>query len=137
MEYDYEQLLKKAESELPETITSTDRFKIEGVRGHLEGNKTIISNFKKIVKDMHREPDHALKFLLRELATPGKLDGDRLILGTKVPASKINKKIRQFAGEYVLCPQCGKPDTQLSKKDEMTYIRCSACGTERPVKGIL
>lgn len=136
MEYDYEQMLKKAESELPETITSTDRFKIENVRGHLEGNKTIISNFRKIVKDLDREPEHVLKFLLRELATPGKLDGDRLILGTKVPASKINKKIRQFAGEYVLCPKCGKPDTKLTKKTETTYIRCNACGTEHPVKGI-
>ncbi len=136
MDYDYEQLLKKAESELPETITSTDRFKIEGVRGHIEGNKTIISNFRKIIKDMNREPEQALKFLLKELATPGKMVGDRVVFGTKVPASKINKKIRQYAGEYVLCPQCGKPDTQLTKKEATTYIRCGACGTEHPVKGV-
>ena len=136
MAYDYEALLKKAQKELPETITSTDRFKIENVRGHLEGNKTILVNFKKIIKDMRREPDHALKYILKELATPGKVDGDRVILGAKVPASKINKKIREYAGQFVLCPDCGKPDTQLTKKDNVTYIRCSACGREHPLKGV-
>ena len=135
MAYDYEQLLKKAQKELPEAISNTERFKIENVRGHLEGNKTIIVNFRKIIKDMRREPEHALKFILKELATPGKVDGDRIILGAKVPASKINKKIREYAGQFVLCPDCGKPDTQLMKKENLTIIRCSACGREHPIKG--
>ncbi len=131
----YRQLLKKAMQELPETITSTDRFKIEGVRGHLEGNKTIISNLRKIAKDVNRDADHLLKFLLKELATPGKWDGDRTILGAKIPASKINRKVRQYAGEYVLCSSCGKPDTRLAKKDGATYLHCTACGEEHVVKG--
>lgn len=135
-EYNYEQLLKKAQSELPETITNADRFKIESVRGHLEGNKTIIANIKKIAKDVNREPEHLLKFLLKELATPGKWDGDRILFGTKVPASKINKKVRQYAGEYVLCSECGKPDTNLIKKENATIIHCNACGKEHTVKSL-
>ena len=134
--YDYNELLKKANSELPETVTSTERFKLENIKGHLEGNKTIMSNFRKIAKDLNREPDHMLKFILKELATPGKVDGDRVILGAKVPASKINKKLRQYASEYVLCPVCGKPDTQIIKKDAATYIHCSACGSQHSVKSI-
>ena len=136
MEYNYEQMLAKAEKELPETITSSERFKIENVRGHIEGNKTIISNFKKIIKNINRSPEQALKFLLKELATPGKFDGERVVLGAKVPASKINKKIHKYIGQYVLCPECGKPDTQLTKKVGVTYIKCSACGAEHPIKGI-
>jgi translation initiation factor 2 subunit 2 len=135
-EYDYEKLLKKAEAELPETIAHTDRFQIENVKGHLEGNKTVLSNFKKIAKDLGRELDHMLKFILKELATPGKVVGDRVILGAKVPASKINKKIRQYAGQYVLCPECGKPDTSILKKETGAVIRCSACGEEHPVKSL-
>jgi translation initiation factor 2 subunit 2 len=132
--YDYKSLLKKAESELPESITNTERFNIENIRGHLEGNKTILSNFRKIAKDMNREADHMLKFLLKELATPGKWDGDRVVLGAKIAASKINKKVRQYAGEYVLCASCGKPDTELVKKESATYLRCTACGDEHAVK---
>jgi translation initiation factor 2 subunit 2 len=133
---DYKKLLQKAQSELPETISSGDRFKIENIRGHVEGNKTILSNFKKIVKDMHREPEHVLKFILKELATPGKVNGDRVILGAKISATKINKKIRKYAGQFVLCPDCGKPDTTLQKKSGIATIRCSACGAEHPIKSI-
>jgi len=133
---DYEQLLKKAEKELPEITASSERFQIEKIKGHIEGNKTILSNFNKISRDIHRDPEHMLKYLLRELATPGKFIGERVILGAKVPASQINKKIRQYIGEYVLCPECGKPDTDLIKKTAASIIKCSACGIERQVKSI-
>lgn len=133
---DYEQLLEKAESELPETTVNSERFNIEKIKGHIEGSKTILSNFNKISRDVHREPEHMLKFLLRELATPGKFSGERVILGAKISASHINKKIKQYIGEYVLCPECGKPDTKLIKKATGSIIKCSACGVERQVKSI-
>ncbi|MBW2963515.1 translation initiation factor IF-2 subunit beta, partial [Candidatus Woesearchaeota archaeon] len=100
---DYQKLLKKAQEELPETSVSSERFQIEKIKGHLEGNKTILVNLKQIAKTFSREPEHLLKYLLRELATPGKFVGDRVIFGTKVPASFINKKIKQYASEFVLC----------------------------------
>ncbi len=89
---DYENLLKKAEEELPENVSGGDRFVLEKIKGHLEGNKTVLVNLQKIAKDLRRDLDHLLKYLLRELATPGKIVGDLVILGTKVSAVK-NKKI--------------------------------------------
>ena len=132
----YQDLLKKAQQELPENITSSERFQIEKIKGHLEGNKTILVNFKKIAKDFGREPEHLLKYLLRELAAPGKFVGDRVILGTKVPASLINKKIKQYASEFVLCHSCGKPDTKFITKKEVKYLKCQACGAEHIIKNI-
>lgn len=132
----YEQLLKKAEEELPEKGLSTDRFVIDKVMGHIEGNKTVISNLKAIAKMLSRKEDHLLKYLLRELATPGKWDRDRVIFGTKVPASTINKKIKKYASEFVYCSECGKPETKLVEEKEVTYLRCSACGVKKPVKNI-
>ena len=90
----YEHLLKKAESELPEKTIGSERFVIEKIKGHLEGNKTVLVNLKKIAKDLGRDKNHILKYLLRELATPGKYVRDRAILGAKVSAVKINKKIK-------------------------------------------
>ena len=130
----YQDLLKKAQQELPETIISSERFQIEKIKGHLEGNKTILVNFKKIAKSFNREPEHMLKYILRELATPGKFVGDRVILGTKVPASLINKKIKQYASEFVLCHECGKPDTKIITKKDVPYLKCQACGTEHIIK---
>lgn len=130
----YEELLKKAEEELPEKIGAGERFTIENVKGHLEGNKTILINLKKIAKDLGRDENHLLKYLLRELATPGKFVGERTIFGTKVSATLINKKIKKYASEYVFCSECGKPETKLIEDKGITYLKCQACGIKKPVK---
>ena len=132
----YEQLLQKAEAELPEQVAGSERFVIEKVKGHLEGNKTVIINLRKIAKDVGRDENHLLKYLLRELATPGKYERDRAIFGTKVAASAINKKIRKYVSEFVYCSECGKPDTKLVEEKDVVYLRCLACGVKKPVKKI-
>lgn len=133
---DYEQLLNKAHLELPEQGEGTDRFNLEKVKGHLEGNKTVVSNLKKIAKDIGRSEEHLLKYLLRELATPGKIVGELVIFGTKVPASQINKKIKKYVSEFVYCSECGKPDTKLTEEKSIMYLKCLACGIKKPVKNV-
>ncbi len=134
---DYETLLNKAAEELPEREEGSDRFVIAKVIGHIEGNKTVIVNLKKIAKDIGRDENHLLKYLLRELATPGKFAGDRAIFGTKVPAININKKIKKYVSEFVFCSECGKPETKLIEEKEINYLRCLACGVKKPVKTIV
>ncbi len=133
---EYEKLLQKAEEELPERSAGAERFVIEKIKGHLEGNKTVLVNLKKIAKDLSRDENHLLKYLLRELASPGKVVGERVILGTKVAASAINKKIKKYASEFVYCSECGKPDTKLVEEKEVIYLRCLACGAKKPVKNV-
>jgi len=72
--------------------------------------------------------------LLRELATPGSLDGSRLIIGRKISSIQINEKIVLYAKTFVLCKECGKPDTQLLKEDRISVLRCTACGTRQTIK---
>jgi len=132
----YEEMLKKARSQLPQLIQGSDRFQIEKVRGHIEGSKTVLVNIKKIAKDLGRNEQHLLKFLLHELATPGKFVRDRVLLGAKVSASKINKKIKKYVSEYVFCSECSKPETSLLKEKGGTYIKCQACGVKKPVKNL-
>ena len=131
---DYEQLLDKAQKEIPEKTTTYDRFKIDKVKGHVEGNKTVTINLKQIAKQLNRELDHFLKFLFRELATPGKIFGERVIFGTKLSASLINKKIKKYLSEFVICSECGKPDTEIVEIERISYLKCLACGTKKPVK---
>jgi translation initiation factor 2 subunit 2 len=130
----YAELLKKARKELPESVFEKERFEIPKVKGHIQGNRTIISNFAQIAATLRRPVDHLLKYTLKELATPGVMRGSNLLLGTKVPASKINEKIRQYAEEFVLCSVCGKPDTQIIKEGELSFLKCLACSTKKPVK---
>jgi translation initiation factor 2 subunit 2 len=133
---DYEDMLKKARGEMPASVFESERFEVPKVTGHLQGNRTVISNFHAIADTLGRSVDHLLKYILKELATPGKLTRGALILGTKIPASRINEKIRKYATEYVLCPDCGKPDTKILKEGDISYMRCQACGSKRPIKNM-
>jgi len=132
---DYSKMLVEARKALPEVVFIKERFEIPKAVGHIQGNRTIISNFLQIASNLRREVNHLLKYVLKELATPGEIKkSGALILGTKVPASRINDKIRQYANEFVLCLECGKPDTQIVKEGELTYMKCTACGAKNVVK---
>jgi translation initiation factor 2 subunit 2 len=132
---EYEQLLKRARERLPLSVVERERFEIPKVKGHIEGSKTIISNFAQIAQTLRRPADHLLKFILKELATPGEISrSGLLVLGAKVPATRINEKIREYAYEFVLCPQDGKPDTDIIHEGDFAFLKCNACGYKQPVK---
>ncbi len=130
----YEELLKKAKAELPQTKTSGERFEIPKVKGHVEGNKTIITNFLQICDLFGREPTQFLKYLQRELATAASIDGQRMILGRKLASSFVNQKVEQFANDFVICKECKKPDTKMVKEDRIYSLKCMACGAKQPIR---
>lgn len=134
MDYDYDKLLKEARSKLPERALNKERFDMPKVTGHIQGNKTIINNFSQICSAFNREQQHLLKYLQRELATPAQIDGPRLILGRKIGSPLINKKVEQYAEEFVLCKDCKRPDTKLIKEGKVLMIKCTACGAKHPIK---
>ena len=132
---EYKKMLEEVRKNLPEAVFIKERFEIPKVLGHIQGNRTVISNFLQIASDLRRDVNHFLKYVLKELATPGEIKkSGALILGTKVPASRINEKVRQYANEFVLCFECGKPDTAIVKGDGLTYMKCTACGARNVVK---
>ncbi|MFH1787466.1 MAG: translation initiation factor IF-2 subunit beta [archaeon] len=130
----YEKLLEEAYKKVKQVNTSSSRLEIPKIEGHFEGKKTILTNFFSIVSHLRRKPEHFQKFILRELAASGQKEGDRLVLNTKVPSTKINQKIEQYAKEFVLCKECGKPDTELKKEDRLTFVHCLACGAKHSVR---
>jgi len=134
---DYEKLLEKAKKEMPQVALEKERFEIPKIKGHLQGNKTILSNFVQIAGIFGRKPEQMLKFVLKEIAAPGEMKkSGSVMIGAKVPANKINEKIRKFAYEFVLCHECGKPDTKIIKEGGVTFIRCMACGSKKAIKQI-
>ncbi len=130
----YESMLKRARENIPDHVKKAERFEIPKVLGHLQGNRTVISNFYKIAETLNRKPEHLLKFILKELAAPGELTKSALIIGTRVSASKVNEKIAAYAREFVICRECGRPDTKLEKEGGTLYIHCTACGAMHPVR---
>ncbi len=132
---EYKTLLDEAYKKVKQVDTSNKRFEISKIQGHFEGKKTILTNFFQVASHIRRKPEHFQKYLLKELAASGQREGDRLILNIKVPSEKINRKIEQYIKEFVLCKECGKPDTELKKEGRLTFIHCLACGAKHSVRG--
>jgi len=134
---EYEALLKQALENMPSSVHERERFEIPKVKGRMEGNKTIIINLRQIAQLFHRPVEHLFKYLLRELACPGAMQRHGAIFGAKIPAAKINDKIKKYASELVLCKECGKPDTEFVKEGDVTNLKCQACAATYPVKARL
>jgi translation initiation factor 2 subunit 2 len=126
----YEDMLNEAREKLPQNIQTSTRFEIPNVRGQIEGNKTIISNFFAIADTLRRKPAHLLKYVQKELATPGVIKKQAVVFGSKIPASKVNEKIKSYAEEFVFCKECRGPDTKMIKEGDVYYINCQACGAK-------
>ncbi|MFH1637940.1 MAG: translation initiation factor IF-2 subunit beta [Candidatus Woesearchaeota archaeon] len=130
----YEDMLERGESLLPESVKKSERFEIPKVTGHLQGNKTVITNFSAICSTLRCKPEHLLKFLQRELAAPAQIEGPRLVLGRKLTSALVNQKVEEYANVFIICPQCRKPDTQLTKEGKVLVMKCTACGAKHTVK---
>lgn len=130
----YEELLKKAYANITEIGPSAERFHIPEAKVYLEGKTTVIENFGDIASYIRREPDHLMKYLVGELGTAGKIEGNRAIFNGKFEASMIVSAIKNYVDDYVICSECGRPDTRLVKDGRVLILRCDACGGHRPVR---
>jgi translation initiation factor 2 subunit 2 len=130
---DYFSLLARAKEKLPETIERHERFTVPEPDVFQEGKQTVIRNFGDIVDALRREPEHLLHYLLRELGTPGYIDGRRAVLKAKLTPNQITDRIIGYTETWVLCSECERPDTRIVKEGRTLVLVCEACGAHRPV----
>lgn len=133
MEKDYKAMLDMAYKELPVLTSYVDRFAVPRANIALQGRKTVIINFKEIADQLRREPDHLLKYLTGEMATLANFDGTRALFQGKHNAESIRGLIDAYAKKYVICPVCGRPDTQLIKEKRLWFLQCEACGARSSI----
>ncbi|MFB6075852.1 MAG: translation initiation factor IF-2 subunit beta, partial [Candidatus Aenigmatarchaeota archaeon] len=108
---EYKDLLNRAQEKADKENLQDTRFKLPEIDILNEGNKTIVKNFSNITDSLRRDSGHLLKFFQRELATPGQIINNRLILERKLNKERIMDKLEEYVNKYVLCPACNKPDT--------------------------
>ncbi|UCG90525.1 MAG: translation initiation factor IF-2 subunit beta [Candidatus Heimdallarchaeota archaeon] len=135
-EKDYLASLKRARDNLPAHVFEKSRFKIPYADVFKEGNKTWITDWARILKTLNREneADHLAKHLAREFATSSTEERGRLCLQGKFSKGMINRELEAYVKEFVLCEECGRPDTKLVKEGRILIKVCEACGARVAVK---
>ncbi|UCG36354.1 MAG: translation initiation factor IF-2 subunit beta [Candidatus Bathyarchaeota archaeon] len=133
---DYAKLLERAKSRLPEEKTTGKRFEIPRVRSRVIGMKTIIHNFKEIADALNREPRHLMKFLSNEMATAGSLEETRANFQGRFRFDTFERLMRIYTDNFVMCPVCRRPDTQIVREKRLSFIVCAACGARSSVKPV-
>jgi len=132
----YEELLKKAMEKLPKKVEDKKRFTVPEVEFEFSGTKTIFKNFLAVANILRRNPSHLSKYLLKELATSGSIEGNTLVFQRKLPSNLLQEKLNSYIKKFVYCKVCGEPDTKLVKEDRITFLVCEACGAKYPVENV-
>jgi translation initiation factor 2 subunit 2 len=130
----YEKLLDEAYKKVKVIDDHGERFEIPKIEGFFEGKKTILTNFSQISSHIRRKEEQFLKYLLKELAVKGHKESDRVIIIGKTSSKKIQPKIEQYVNEFVICKECGKPDTEIIKEGKQSMLHCLACGAKHPIR---
>lgn len=130
---EYEKLLDKAYSELPEILKEYSRFVIPTIDARIQGKITVVQNLSEVSKLINRDPDMLAKYLLREFGTMGSRDDQRLLMKGQFRQPQIQEKFEEFLNLYVICPECGRPDTRIIQEMRVNFLKCEACGSRHPL----
>lgn len=125
---EYQKLLDRALEKIPKKTSSGERFEMPQANVRRIGSRTIVYNFNDVCSRLNRDPKHVLKYLSKEMATAGSLDGARAIFQGKFAEKSIMGLINTYSTRYVICPICKRPDTKLERKARFLFIVCEACG---------
>jgi translation initiation factor 2 subunit 2 len=126
---DYNDQLDRALAETPDIEDAGGRFNVPDPEVRPEGNMTVFENFQETVDQLGRDESHVLKFLQTELGTSARIDeSGRARFTGDFKAGRVESALETYADSYVLCPECGLPDTRLVAEQGTTMLKCDACG---------
>jgi len=133
---DYDDMLDRALDETPDIEGSSDRFELPDPQVRQEGNVSVYENFQSTVDTLGREDEHVMKFLQNELGTSGHIDeSGRARLTGEFGERRIHEALEAYTDEFVLCSECGLPDTHFERDQGALLLRCEACGARSPTSG--
>ena len=130
---DYESSLDRAMDNVPDIESSGERLSVPDAQAQKDGAFTRLTNLQDIADTLSRETDHVHRFVQRELGTNGKLEDGVGRYNGNFSGSDFDATIQSYVETYVLCGECGLPDTRLVTENRTPMLRCDACGAFRPV----
>ncbi|KNH03819.1 eukaryotic translation initiation factor 2 beta [Perkinsela sp. CCAP 1560/4] len=99
--------------------------------------KTVFTNFHDVCVSMSRTEEGVMDYLMKELSTTGNLDSNQcLILKGSYRDNNIEKALRKYVDEFVMCHACSSGNTTLVKDQNtrLHELRCLKCNAARNVQ---
>lgn len=115
------------------------RYKMPTVFGKLEGrgngSKTVIPNITAVGLSLHRDPGEVNKFFGCELGaqTTYNAETDRAVVNGHHTDKALQEMIHKYIEAFVVCPNCGLPETEYKIKSGVIFHKCAACGAKEMV----
>lgn len=126
---DYDDQLDRALSETPDIEGEESRFEVPDPTVRQEGNATVYENFQETLDRLDRPENHVLKFLQSELGTSAQIDeSGRARFTGDFRRDRVAGAIDEYVEDFVLCSECGLPDTNLVREKGARVLKCDACG---------
>ncbi|WP_410764454.1 translation initiation factor IF-2 subunit beta [Haloferax sp. DFSO60] len=126
---DYSEQLDRAVSETPDDQASDGRFSVPDPVVRPEGNVTIYENFAETHDRLARDDSHLLSFLQSEFATSASIDeAGRARFTGAFKQTRVADALDEYVETFVLCGECGSPDTRFVTEQGTSKLKCDACG---------
>lgn len=137
-EYEYSKLLERARSQIPPEVFEKKhrRLNVSRPDSRIQGSRTALSNFKEISDQLSRKPHHFLKFLSKEMATAGSMEGTYAVFQGRFTPSVFENLLSRYIQDYVTCPVCKGIDTKISKEGRYYFLLCEVCGARSSIKAV-
>lgn len=137
---EYERLLDRALQQVAShpSVAGDRSTSVEpamAARGRRKG-KTVVSNFTTLAKAFNRDPPHLARFIFKESARSGTIQGERLTIQGRMSYDELRRLLDLYEKEFVRCPVCSSPDTKLVKEKRFRFLLCEACGAKSSVRKI-
>ena len=130
---EYETSLDRALDAVPDYATSDERLDVPDPVAQSDGAFTRLTNIERIADALGRDAEHLHRYIQRNLGTNGQFGDGQARYNGSFTAADFEASIDGYVEEYVLCSECGLPDTRLTMEDGTQMLRCEACGAFRPV----
>ncbi len=122
-------MLGRAVEETPDIDERGSRFEVPDPEVRPEGNVTVVENFQTLVDRLNRDEGDLLKFLQDDLGTAASIDEKgRARLTGDFKQSRVADAVTEYTDGYVICSECGLPDTRIVEQSGTDVLKCDACG---------
>lgn len=131
---DYEASLDRAMDSVPDLDTGDSRLDVPDAEAQKDGAFTRLTNLGRIADALSRDAEHLHSVIQRELGTNGQFDNGRSRYNGTFSGDDFDEAVESYTQEFVICSECGLPDTHLESEGRTQMLRCEACGAFRPVQ---